>query len=134
MRHVMFFLSLMCGWVCPFLARCDHFLGECGWVWMFATFFWLGVGGCDIFLVGCGWVWVGMIFFGWVWVGVGECNIFLAGCGWVSLFLAGCKWVWSFLDWVWFKCDLFWLGVGRSGWVHHLLRILELGKLLLERQ
>ena len=76
-RHVILFISVMCGWVWPSfgwvwlsVSECDLFLAGCGWVW---PFFWLGVGGC-------GWVWP---FLGLVWVGVGKCDLFLAGCGWV---------------------------------------------------
>ena len=96
---------------------CDHFLAGCGWLWVFTTFIWLGIGGCDFF-------WLGVSGCGWVWpvltgcVGVGQCDLFLAGCGWVwvsvTYFWLGvgwCGWVWPFFGLVWVSVSD-WVGVG----------------------
>ena len=37
-------------------------VGECGWLWVSVTLFWLVVGECDLFLAGCRWVWVSVTF------------------------------------------------------------------------
>ena len=54
------------------MGECDHFLPECGWVWVFETFICLGMGECDL-------------FFGWVWANLGGYDLFLVGCGWVQV-------------------------------------------------
>ena len=62
------------------VGRCDHFLAGCGCVWVFVTFFWLGIGGFGWMWPFFGWVWVSVTFFlagcGWVWVGVGDCTVY----------------------------------------------------------